>query len=754
MSVSDPDRAEHRSPHPNLVEAARLWGVQTEYDAGGTTVRAPDEAVLATLRELDAPVRTVEQLPEAIRAGQAEQWAFPVEPVAVCWDHDPRAGQRELAPDPGASTHQVTVRLLASELRAGVRCELTREDGSTWEWVVGPGDVEGARTLRVGGHDRVVGTIHLPHDLPHGYHDLTLHAGDRTATTRVIRAPRRAWTPEQEYEPPPRDWGLFAPTYALRSARTPGLADLTDLELLQAWTAKKGGAIVGTLPLLPIFLGKPFDPSPYAPVSRLYWNELYLDPKRVPGFERAHGASSMLGSAEYRSQSASLRAAATVDYRAAFAHRRRLIEALVADLAPPDKPLPSDLREHVAARPELREYAAFRALGEREGTGWRQWPPSLRSASAAQSETHHDQGALQYHLFAQWATDRQLREQARRPQHPGDAGSGAPLAELYMDLPLGTHPDGFDVWRWPELFGDAAAGAPPDLFYAGGQNWGFPPLHPRRSRAEGHSYWTASLRHLMRTAAMLRLDHVMSLRRLYWIPRGLPATHGAYVRYPEDELYAVLCLESHRHRTEVVGEDLGTVPEEMRATMEQHGLRRMFVVPFELDTETGTLPAPPAAAVASVGTHDLPPFRAFLEGLDLAERPEPERAARRRWTGVLATALDVGSVDPASLLRATLGRLSVSAARLVLVSLEDLLLETEPQNRPGTSGPLNWSHKARHTIEEADEIAGVQATLATVDAARRSPERGTAGELPAEKVSAAARAVTEPMDGDESRVQR
>jgi 4-alpha-glucanotransferase len=297
--------------------------------------------------------------------------------------------------------------------------------------------------------------------------------------------------------------------------------------------------------------------------------------------------------------------------------------------------------------------------------------------------------------------DRQLRAQAR-------GGAGAQAA-LYMDLPLGTHPDGFDVWRWRDLFADVTAGAPPDAFFAGGQDWGFPPLHPQRARASGHAYWAASLRHLMRASGMLRLDHVMGLHRLFWIPRGSPATEGVYVGYPADELYAVLCVESHRHRTEVVGEDLGTVADEVRDEMERRSLRRLYVMPFELDAERGTLAPEPPSAVASLNTHDMPPFGAWVE-------PRPTAST-------LQTALGADDGSPEALLPAALVRLAEGPARLVLVSLEDLWLETEPQNRPGTAPSDNWSRKARHALEELGGVAGLDDTLAAVDRARRATPR-------------------------------
>lgn len=655
----------------------------------GEVVHATTDALIAVLRALGAPVEGPDDLPGATRARKVERWAHLVDPVTVSWEED------------GGAAGTIEVRLLAGETRAPLGCELTREDGTTEEWSVRPEEIEGLRAVRVEGREHVRGRLPLPFALPTGYHDLTVRSGPRHDTVRLIRAPRRAWTPERE-GPPPREWGTFLPLYALRTARSHGIADLTDLEALQRWTARHGGAVLGTLPLGAAFLDRPFDPSPYAPVSRLFWNELYLDPERLPGLDRAPETRRLLESADYQAESERLRGAAEVDHRAALAHRRRVLERLIAEVAPPGAPLPVELAEHLARSPDAASYAAFRAVGEREGRPWHVWPPHERAGSIGPADV--DESAYRLHLYAQWAMDRQLTAQAR--------GDGASIAPLYMDLPLGTHPDGFDVWRWRDLFAGASAGAPPDAFFDGGQDWGFPPLHPERARATGHAYWSASLRHLMRVSRMLRLDHVMGLQRLFWVPRGLSAKQGVYVRYPADELFAVLCLESHRHRTEVVGEDLGTVADEMREDMARHRLRRMYVVPFELDRKRGELAPEPPGSVASLGTHDMPPFRAYVE--------------QRGTAAVLARAVGASTSAPYPLLRASLERLSEGPARLVLVSLEDLWLEREPQNRPGTPGSENWRRKARFSLEEMDGVEGLTDALAAVDRARHEPPRTSA----------------------------
>jgi 4-alpha-glucanotransferase len=192
----------------------------------------------------------------------------------------------------------------------------------------------------------------------------------------------------------------------------------------------------------------------------------------------------------------------------------------------------------------------------------------------------------------------------------------------YLDLPLGVHPHSYDIWRERGAFVlDASGGAPPDAVFTGGQDWGFPPLHPEAIRQQRYRYYIATLRHQLRHTDLLRIDHVMGLHRLYWIPNGLAPRDGVYVRYPSNELYAILSLESHRHRTPIVGENLGTVPTYVNSTMARHSLHRMYVAQYELvGSVRKTLRAVPRDAVASLNTHDIAPFAAFWEGLDIDDR--------------------------------------------------------------------------------------------------------------------------------------
>jgi len=303
---------------------------------------------------------------------------------------------------------------------------------------------------------------------------------------------------------------------------------------------------------------------------------------------------------------------------------------------------------------------------------------------------------------------------------------------------LGVHPDGYDVWREREIFmPDISAGAPPDAVFTKGQNWRFPPLHPEKIREQGYRYIIACLRHHLRCASILRIDHVMGLHRLFCIPKGLEAEHGVYVYYQAEELYAILALESHRHKAIIVGEDLGTVPSYVRPAMRRHDLHRMYVVHYELasDLRRG-LPPVSSNSVASLNTHDMPPFAAFWQGLDIEERRriglldkagvKEEKNRLLSMKRALVTFLQDrdwlqgAENDIAAVLKACLSFLAASRARIVLINLEDLWLETHPQNIPSTRKEYpNWRRRTQYTFEQFCQLPQVVDTLLTVNELRK-----------------------------------
>jgi 4-alpha-glucanotransferase len=619
-----------------LEALAAAEGVLRSYtDTTGRRRRASPASLAAALHALGHDVDECGRgASEALRAREAARAGRPAEPVAVAW---------------GRGRARIALRV-----RGRAAWTLALEDG---------GELAGHADGDV---------LQLP-QLPYGRHRLGLEADGRTHEVTVLQAPRRA------HAGTPRSWGMFVPLYALPGPFGPG--DLTRWRLLAEWTAGLGGELLGSTPLHAAFLDEPFEPSPYLPVSRLHWNELYADPAAAPEWESSAHARE-LAAAVPRPDGR------LIDYRAAAAAKRPVLEALLADLGGARR---DAFERHMRDHPDLAAYAAFRARCERERAGWRDW----RDPDAPGNEA-----AARYHAYAQWLCEEQLAR-------VGEGGAGP-----YLDMPVGVHPGGYDTWRFRDLFvDDVSIGAPPDDFFAGGQSWGLAPLHPGRLREQGHAYPMACIRTLCRHAAAARIDHVMGLHRLFWVPDGMPATEGVYVRYPFEELYAVLCIESQRGRARLVGEDMGTVPGAVRRTMAAHGLLRTYAVQAEAGADGGAFDHVPSAAMVGMNTHDMPTFAAFWD-------EDPRREA-------LAAALarrghEVG--DGPAALDACLLELARSDAEAVLVNLEDMWWEREPQNMPGTGAEQpNWRRLARHGVDALDEVPGLARRLRRVADARRSP---------------------------------
>jgi 4-alpha-glucanotransferase len=691
-----------------------MHGIQSSYvDVSGRTVRASRAGLLAALRAIEAPVQRPEDIADALRSRIQDLWRRPLEPVQVAWGGRCRPIRLRLP-----LWVMDARRMWSLRLESGETLDVTEDFHGGGRGVVRAAQVEGATFVDL----EFVPSVRMPT----GYHSLELEFGGNVAGSLLVSAPRR---PKSELA---SSWGVFLPLYALRTRRSWGAGDLTDLGDLAEWVAGLGGEVVATLPILSASSGEPFDPSPYSPASRLFWNELYLDVPAASQMDRSPGARALLRSPRLARQIAGLQGAPLVDYPAAMAAKRRALE----DLAGRFFARPSHRTASFAAfarDPVVQDYASFRANWERRGTPWPTWP--ARERDGRLPKEGGDRAVFRYHTFVQWLMRRQMEELARRSARAG--------VRLYFDLPLGVDPDGYDVWREREVFAmGAAAGAPPDPFFRGGQDWGFPPLHPDRVRQNGYRYVIASLRHALRHAGVLRIDHIMSLHRLYWVPHGLDARQGVYVRYRPQELYAILALESIRADAVIVGEDLGTVPDVVRRSMHRHGLYRSFVLEMETrpDPKRAISPAPPDS-LASLNTHDLPTFAAFWKGTDIdnrvargwlgSEEGRLAHAERRRVRQAMVRYLSSqgwlrssrdgkGDPDAGNALRACLSYLAAGDARMMLVNLEDIWLEERPQNLPGTTDEHpNWRRPARYPFERFRQMRQVTSTLRHIDALRR-----------------------------------
>jgi 4-alpha-glucanotransferase len=701
-----------RPPVPGLSTLTRMHGVQTAfYDVEGHRQQASPEAILLVLRALGVPMESFADVGNALRERWQELWARAVEPVTVAWEGEPVG---------------IDLRLPATSAEGTVRCYLAPESEEVRNWTSDVGELPVVESASVNGVRYQARSLSLPFPLPWGYHRLTLECGGKQFETLLISGPRRAYGRGEGTAT--KSWGVFLPLYALHSRRSWGGGDLTDFESLLEWVAGLGGTVVATLPMLAAFLEHPLEPSPYAPVSRLFWNEFYVDVTHVPELQRCPSAQAIVGSPEVQQEVQALRSLPLVDYRRGMALKRRVLEELAGCLFAERSQRHNAFARFVEAHPSLEDYARFRATVERRRAPWPAWPQPLRDGVLKAGD--YDERAKHYHLYVQWVTQEQMRALHERGRAAG--------VKLCLDLPLGVHPDGYDVWRERGLFGlGATAGSPPDIFFTKGQDWGFPPLHPEAMRKQGYSYFIACLRHHLQHAGILRLDHIMSLHHLYWIPQGIEAHEGVYVRYPWEELYAILSVEAHRHQALIVGEDLGTVPRYVRKAMARHNIHRTYVVQFELKPDrTRPVGTVPTASVASVNTHDMPPFAAFWRGLDIDDRLQrgllDDKSARgeRKSRQVLKQSflallrrqglLTEAASDESAVLRACLAFLAASRARVVLAGLEDLWSETEPQNVPGTSDEHpNWRRKARYSFEALCQMPEVLHTLREVDRLRK-----------------------------------
>jgi 4-alpha-glucanotransferase len=695
-----------------LYRLAHLYNVETAYyDVNQRRQQVSTESLLGVLKALGAPLASISDIPSALRERKQSLRQRLIEPVTVAWN-----GARPA----------IKVCFPTELADASGACRLELESGELSEWKWRADEMPVLESAEVEGRRYITKIITLPESLPWGYHRLALEVKGNACGTLVISAPQKTYSPGRDEES--RLWGAFLPLYALRGRDSWGSGDYPALATLAEWMSGAGGNIMATLPLLPVFLDEPFDPSPYAPVSRLLWNEFYVDITKVPEFSACEPAQVLVQSDSFGAAIKELQEKPIVDYRAVMALKRKVMEELGRCLISSDTVRLEEFRLFIQSHPLVEKYAAFRAVMEKRHNPWPAWPQRLRDG--ALKEGDYDEDTKNYHMYAQWLAHQQVQELSESARRKG--------VKMYFDLPLGVHPDGFDVWQQRDIFTpDVAVGAPKDAVFTGGQNWGFPPLHPENIRKQGYRYIIDYLRHHLKFADVLRIDHVMGLHRLFWIPRGFDSSQGVYVRYPADELYAILAVESHRQKSIIVGEDLGIVPSYVRPAMARHGLHRIYVLYYELaDNPSKALRHISSHTVASLNTHDMSPFAAFWQDADIEERVRlglldekstgKERKTRRavknalvaylRNKGFLRT-IDTGS---RAVLKACLGYLSASRARIVLVNLEDLWLETRSQNVPGTGDKFpSWQRKARYTLEEFSQMREVNDILREIDNIRK-----------------------------------
>lgn len=561
-------------------------------------------------------------------------------------------------------------------------------------------------------------------ELPLGYH----RDGRRT----LIVAPSECYLPPEMSDG--RIWALATQLYGLRSERNWGLGDFSDLAALARVAGNAGAGAIALNPLHELHPNEPQACSPYSPSSRSWLNSLYVDVTAVPDYVE----SEQTGALEH------LRTGAMVDYSGVARAKRAAFEILFASFRARHLERPGDARA-AAFRAFVRDgsealerLAVYEALTERfraldgNSFGWLQWPAPYRDPAGAEvrSFARSRRDRVDFYLYLQWIADEQLRG--------ASAAAAAAGVGFYRDLAVGVDRNSADVWGdRTTILETVSLGAPPDALNALGQNWGLPPLSPQSLRAQGYAPLGRLLRANMRHATILRIDHVMALRRAFWIPLGRAPRDGAYVNYRFDEMLAIVALESVLNRCVVVGEDLGTVPEGFRERMQTARTLSSRLVYFERDYHTGRFHAPseyPKLAAASIGTHDLPPLAGWWTGNDLALRARIGLFAdetnarnatdeRRHARFMLIEALEQnGCIDAGTahrlrsdaeaggtlavyylLMPGVYRFLSKTPSRLAVVAIEDVIGQVDAINVPGTTDQHpNWQRKHIATLEEIE----------------------------------------------------
>lgn len=659
-------------------------------EASDETRRLLLEAMGFAASSEEAAAASLEQLLAARRA-------HPLEPVRVVTQDDPAHQELVIA----LETPQATpLRWVAS---------VVTEDGEREE-LAGEAPHGAGNTIR----------IMLPRALPLGYHTVRIaletERGPIAAEQLLIVVPGSCVRAEDLLQGR-RTWGFVVNLYTLRSARNWGIGDLTDLAALVDWAASVGAQFIGLNPLHAI-RNRGMDVSPYSPITRLFRNPAYLDVEAIPELAYAPGAHLLVGTAEFEAGLEVLRASATIDYERVMAAKWPLLRACYDAAA---------LRESSDRWRAFRQWASER---EPALTAFARYMARDVGGFASESTPAYEDPAaadIDFHRWVQWELERQLGEVCRR------ATAAGMRIGLYQDLAIGSSSSGSDVQGNPGLFAEGVSvGAPPDPYSEHGQNWGFPPIDPHRLKADRYRYFIELVRAGFRNAGALRIDHVMGLFRLFWIPEGHLGEDGAYVRYPAEDLLGILALESVRHQALVVGEDLGTVPPEVPPALDRWGILSSKVLYFER-ADDGTLrPASqyPAQSLATANTHDMATLNGFMQGRDVelriehglvspenveAARAERERDRQQLVKGLVDEGvLEAGRTGDLAAVRAAVhDMLARSPAVLVGVSLDDAAGEVENVNLPGVSPDRHpsWQRRMTKSLEEITSEPDVLAAL-------------------------------------------
>jgi 4-alpha-glucanotransferase len=708
----------------SLHRAAAEWGIEREfYDIFGKHHIASADTEAKILASLGLAVSSKEEVDNARRRRFLEQVAVPLKKTAVISEN---AKQVELS--------------LPLIDKPELRLEMALEGGTIVDLACSLAQMTPVRSLELDGQTWVVHRLHLPSEIPLGYHNLRLSMnGEHSAESRVIVCPDRAYLPER-IRHGGRTAGFAVTLWGLRSGRNWGCGDFSDLHGLIDWVVDElGGSFIALNPLHVIHNRFPYNSSPYLPLSIFYKNFIYTDIERVPEYKDCLTARRAFASSAVQQEIAELRAAEYVEYERVSHLKKRFLKALYRQFrhaARQDSARAQAFSEYIEREGEpLERLALYCALDEilhkqdRNRWTWLHWPAEYHDSNSGASRRFAEEHrlTLDFYKYIQFVTEEQLAaEQDYSKQRRMEIG-------LYHDLALATDSCGSDLWAYRNFYVTGCrVGSPPDAFSPKGQDWAFPPPNTIAHRENGYKLFRDSIQKIVRHGGALRIDHVMRLFRLFWIPDGVEAENGVYVKDNVIDLLHVLALESVRSKNIIIGEDLGTVTDEMRETLARFGILSYRLLYFEKrhDESFKRSGEYPAQSLVASTTHDLPTIAGFWTGRDIEARRaagladehgyhsqlEDRRREKQRMLDLLhaeglvpgsysRNAAEIPDLD-GTLHSAVIGFLAQTPSALLLLNQEDLTKETEQQNLPGSTAQYpNWRRKMKWEVEELSSKA-------------------------------------------------
>ncbi|HAG29231.1 MAG TPA: 4-alpha-glucanotransferase [Alteromonas macleodii] len=727
-----------------LQQLVEMRGIETQYvDAWGKPATIAESSKAKLLNTLGYDTSSDEKIQSQITQDIKSVWLSPLNPVQVV------RNTQEI---------NLAVRLPIELVNDDHTLTVTCENGDVLTHQFTPVDQEMTTMAHIDDVEFHEYVVTLPLDLPLGYHDVALSADDdEFARSRLIVAPEACYTPN-EIKEGKKIWGLSVQLYCVRSEKNWGIGDFSDLALLIEKAAGVGADFIGLNPIHALYPANPNACSPYGPSSRRWLNYLYIDVTAIDGYDDA-SVQTVVNSDEFKATLEHARNVEHVDYEA-VAHVKLAALKAVFDVYDA-KYLRKSTKQNKAFKAfveaggesldMLAVYDALQSHLKAEGKdswGWPVFPQEYKdyyNPAVAKFKSTNEQD-VKFYLFLQWIAAQQLELASNKAT---DAGM---TIGLYRDLAVGVSEGSAEIWGNKDLYcTGASVGAPPDILGPLGQNWGLPPMDPRKLYEQGYQPIIDLFASNMASSGSLRIDHVMALLRLWWVVKGDNAKDGGYVYYPVDDLLGILALESHRNQSLVIGEDLGTVPEEIRSKLADNGVYSYRVFFFE-QAEDGGFFSPshyPVQSMSTLTTHDMPTLIGYWHCLDLelgkeiglypteeilqtlyADRHENKQAILDTLHGHGSIGDNVGrDVNHTGMNRELNNGMQVHMAggssALLSLQLEDWLEMDKPVNIPGTFDEYpNWRRKLTENIESMFDRHDINELASKLTHARKQASQG------------------------------